>query len=91
MKTSKIKEIANILIFIKDIKKMELAEKLSFSYTALNNFLVRNSKMLFNHIEEIFNALDFPLSEALLLSEQEHKDKKELILDILVTMVKEQQ
>lgn len=85
MKTSKIKEIANILIFIKDIKKTELAEKLSFSYTALNNFLVRNSKMLFNHIEELFNALDFPLSIAMILSEKNY-DRKELIEQVLKVM-----
>ena len=85
MKTSKIKEIANILIFIKDIKKTELAEKLSFSYTALNNFLVRNSKMLFNHIEELFNALDFPLSMAMILSEKNY-NRKELIEQILKVM-----
>lgn len=85
MKTSKIKEIANILIFIKEIKKTELADKCSFSYTSLNNFLVRNSKMLFNHIEELFNVLDFPLSMAMILSEKNY-NRKELIEQILKLM-----
>ena len=86
MKTDKIKEIANILVFIKGIKKTELAEKCSFSYTALNNFLARHSKMSFENLEELYNALDFSLSMALILSEKNYSDRKELIEQILKVM-----
>ena len=82
MKIQKVKEIIEIILFIKDIKKTELAEKCSFSYTALNNFLVRHAKMRFDYIDEIFNVLDFPLSMALILSEKE-LSRKELIEQVL--------
>lgn len=85
MKTTKLKEIIKIVIFIKDIRKTDLADKLSFSYTALNNFLVRHSKMNFDHIEEIFKALGFDFSMALVLSEK-NLSRKELIESILKIM-----
>ena len=85
MKTTKLKEIIKIVIFIKDIRKTDLADKLSFSYTALNNFLVRHSKMNFDHIEEIFKVLDFDFPMALVLSEK-NLSRKELIESILKIM-----
>ena len=85
MKTIKLKEIIKIVIFIKDTRKTDLSDKLSFSYTALNNFLVRHSKMSFDHIEEIFKALDFEFPMALVLSEK-NLSRKELIESILKIM-----
>lgn len=85
MKVYKIKEIINIVLFIKDVKMTELAGKCSFSYTALRNFLIYHTKMSFEHIEEIFKALDFPLSMALVISEKEYS-RKELIEQIIKLM-----
>lgn len=85
MKTSKIKEIANILIFIKGITRKTISEKLSYSYISLCKFLGTHSKMTFEHIEELFNALDFPLSMAMILSEKNY-DRKELIEQVLKVM-----
>jgi len=95
MKTSKIKEIANIIIFIKDLKKTEIAERCSFSYTTLTGFLTRHSKMLFENMEELFDVLDFPFLVALKLAEK-HYNRKELIEKVLleikeIELLKEQQ
>lgn len=85
MRIAKIKEIIKIIIFIKDIKKTELSKQLSFSYTALNNFLTRNTQMTFEHIEEIFKILDFEFPMALVLSEK-NLSRKELMEQILKLM-----
>lgn len=86
MKTKKIKEIIRIVMFIKEIKGTEVAEKCSFSYTALCNYITKKStSMTFEHIVEIMNAIEFPLAIALILSEKEYS-RKELIEQILKVM-----
>ena len=82
MNREKLKEIIKILIFIQDIDKKELASRVSFSYPALNDFLVRHSKMTLEHIDEIFKALDFNFAMAIILSEK-NLSRKELIRQIL--------
>lgn len=82
MNREKLKDIIKILMFIQDIDKKELSSKVGFSYSALNDFLVRHSKMTLEHIDEIFKALDFNFAMAIILSEK-NLSRKELIRQIL--------
>lgn len=69
-------------MFIKDVSKKDIEAKTGISYTAICNYLVRHSGMTIVNLEKVFKALDFPLVEALKLTEKD-LTRVELIKSIL--------
>lgn len=83
-----LKLIIKTILFILNVNKKELSKKCSFSYTALNNFLVRHSKMKMENIKQVFEALNFDFGTALEIATSE-KERIEIIKSVLSKLQKE--
>lgn len=77
-----LKLIIKTILFVLNIKKTDLCKKCSFSYTALNNYLVRHSQLKMENIKQVFDALDFDFTAAIMIASSD-KTRLEIINNVL--------
>ena len=82
MRMNKLREIAKCLIFIKNVKKKDLAKHIGISIVSVSNF-VNGKKMQLDHLEKLFDFFNIRLGEALLLTEKDFIDRQDLIKAIM--------
>ena len=78
MRMSKLREIAKCLIFIKNVKKKDLAKHIGISVVSVSNFL-NGKKMKLEHLEKLFDFFNIKLGDALLFTEKNYIDRQHLI------------